>query len=198
MQIHSETYNAKKSGMSNDITKILSSTDINNILSQAEYISENYFQELFSMQPPFIMVRLIGVLKSLLNDENFKFTWGVGSTASGMTQSEQPAMILYKTINLNEHFKTFRNGKMINIFTDQFQTNSNQAIRYNLFLLEKARGSIDFFHPLCGILPMQSLMNVYPKRKNRYSQNTLYTINDRSQLKSEIIKTQQYLVPIRF
>lgn len=158
------------------------------------------------MHTPFIMVRFIDVIKKILKEDDFTFTWGIGTNVSGRTDQDKKALILYNHINLNESFIKLRNGITSDILSDYFgekQVNQERQTGYSNFLLDKARGSIDFFHPLSGILPMQLCMNVYPERKNQYSKNTnksLYKFNETfsESKKSVIVKSQQYNVDTRY
>ena len=197
-----ETFNGKKTGINCSILE-----ELNNNAHDYEEASidivKSEFEEKFPMQPPFIIVRFVDILKKVLKNDQFKFSWGVGTTSSGIMEDNTTALVSYDLIKLSPQFRKFRNGKTKNIFSDYFNPqNDDENVReidYKFYLLEKARGTIEMFHPLSGILPLDTCMNIYHGRENRYSSNHLFTMgaNESYESKSNILKTQQYSVPLR-
>lgn len=245
IEFHVETYNTKKSGINKDVTNEI----INGFTKETSKNIAKKFQSDFSTHTPFMMVRFIDVIKKLIKKDEFTFTWGIGTNASGQTDENKKALLLYKHVQLNKRFNKFRNNETSDIFTDlfaekvtknkkdeemdEFETDEEKVektekdkekeeknkkeckertyqekekerrkkpISYNNYLLDKCRGKVVFYHPLCGSLPMQLFMNIFFEKTKKYSDDKLFKYNkDFSESKQSIlIKSQQYIVDIRY
>ena len=148
IQFHIETYNNKVNG----INKTLKKENKSMIKKDGMGIAKE-FQINYSTHIPFIMVRFIESFKFIIDKDKFDFTWGIGSSVSGKTDQNKHALLLYKHINLNKSFKNLRNGSTTQIFKDFYNEGKDyKKGKYECFLIEKARGTVDFFHPLFGTL----------------------------------------------
>jgi hypothetical protein len=194
IQFHIETYNNKVNGINKTLKKE------NKSMKQIDSMEiAKEFQIIYSTHTPFIMVRFIESFKFILDKDKFDFTWGVGSSVSGKTDEDKNALLLYKHINLNDSFNKLRNGSTTQIFKDFYKEGKDYVEgRYECFLLKKASGTVDFFHPLSAIFPFPLFMNVDTKRKNQYSNDNLYELNKCLTLESEVIRFQQYVISIRY
>ena len=193
IQFHIETYNNKVNGINIDVMKK------NKIMLDKDKIVTE-FQKYFYLHTPFIMVRFIQQFNFFIDKDKFDFTWGIGSSVSGKTDQDKSALLWYKQMNLNESFEDLRKGPTNEIFKDFYKNGGKdyKEGKYECFLLEKARGTVDFFHPLSAIFPFPLFMNVDTKRKNQYSNDNLYELNKCLRLESEVIRFQQYVISIRY